>query len=72
MDSVDTLAGDEAVRAYNNAINDFHDSARREMQVPGIYPRRTGEPSPHPAVFLNLDEEMRDLHLKNVRPPTSQ
>lgn len=72
MGSVDASEWEAAVRVYNNAINDFHEAARREMQVPGVYPRRTSEPSPHPAVFQNLDEETRNLHLKNVRPPESQ
>lgn len=66
----DNTAWEDAIRAYNEAINAFHQSARREMQVPGIYALRTREPSPDQAVFPLLDQDMKDLHLKNIESQT--
>lgn len=68
----DNKAWEDAIRVYNEAMNEFHQFARREMQVPGVYPLRTREPSPHPTVFNLLDQDMKDVHLRNVKPPADR
>jgi hypothetical protein len=65
----DGSSWDDGIRFYNEAINNFHQCARREMQVPGAYPDRTREPSPRADAFLALDDDMKALHLKNVGRP---
>jgi hypothetical protein len=69
---VEHSAWEDAIRTYNEALNSFHDSARREMQVPGEHPARALEPSPRADVFHLLGQAKDALHRKDPEPGTGQ